>query len=174
MRIIALSAVLLLLGACSSSGKKSSEKLYYRFPDVNSVPIGKNIIVKRPTAMGILGNRPMVVQTTDGALKQMNNNFWLDSPKVLLHNYLAQLLPVQLGKDGDAYVLNSQILKLEKQKTITSLEIKFILSDLKGNQIFKKTYMKSTDVGSSSVPLFVKTLGTMLEKITQQLVKDIQ
>lgn len=174
MKILILGTVLLLLGACSSSGKKSAEKLYYRFPEVNSISIDKNIIIKRPSALGILGNRPMVVQTTDGALKQMSNNFWLDSPRVLLHNYLAKLFSAQPANEVETYVLNSQILKLEKQKGTTSLEIKFELTDLKGKQLFKKTYTQSTDVGSNSVPLFVRTLGTMLEKITQQLVKDIQ
>lgn len=172
MRIFTLCLIVLMVGACSSSGKKSSEKLYYRFPAVASASIDKNIIVKRPTAMGILGSRPMVVKTVGGALKQMNNNFWLDSPKILLQNYLVNLLPPQ--SQAESFVLNSQILMLEKKHEITILQIKFVLTDLKGKEVLNKTYTQERNQDNNSVPLFVKAIGSMLKETTLTMIEDIR
>ena len=172
MRILTFCVIVMMIGGCSSSGKKTIEKLYYRFPAANPVSINKNIIVKRPTAMGILGNRPMVVQTTDGALKQMNNNFWLDSPKILLQNYLINLFPSQI--QDESFVLNSQILRLEKKQNITTLQIKFILTDLHGKEVLNKTFAQDRAQDNNSVSLFVEAIGAILTEISMKMVEDIR
>lgn len=170
MRILTFCAFVLMLGACSSSGKKSTEKLYYRFSAANPVSIDKNIIVKRPTAMGILGNRPLVVLTVDGALKQMNNSFWLDSPKVLLQNYLVNMFSSK--NQSESFVLNSQILRLEKKQNMATLQIKFILTDLHGKEVLNNTFEQERAQENNSVSLYVKAIGEMLNEISMKMIEE--
>ncbi len=163
--------LILLISACSSSGKKATEKLYYRFPEASNV-VDKNIVAKRPTAMGIIGNRPMVVQDSEGALKQMHYNFWLDSPKVLLHNYLLKIFPS--SSQEVELILNSQILKLEKKQSLAILEIKFIATNLQGIPVLNKTYILESSLESNSIPNFAKSIGKMLEQMVAQLAQDLR
>jgi ABC-type uncharacterized transport system auxiliary subunit len=171
MRALIIIMIALLFSACSSSGKKTTEKLYYRFPE-SIITTNKQVIVKRPSAMGIIGNRPMVVQSTDGSLKQMNNNFWLDSPKVLLHNYLSKIFAQPVT--AEVLILNSQILKFEKKQDQALFEIKFTVSDNKGNVVFNKTYNRTSTKQNNSVSVFVSAIGEMLEQSVQALVDDLQ
>ena len=172
MKNLILILFVILVSACSSSAKKSTEKLYYRFPEANSFAVDKGMLIKRPTAMGIIGNRPMVVQDTNGALKQMHHNFWLDSPKVLLHNYLLKTFS-NSPKETDL-ILNSQILKLEKKQNTALLEIKFTAANLQGKPVFNKIYSLETSLTSNNIPLFAKSIGKMLEQIVSQLTQDLQ
>ena len=171
MKAITLLLILLLFSACSSSGKKSTVKLYYRFPE-STITTNKQVIIKRPSAMGIIGNRPMVVQSADGSLKQMNSHFWLDSPKVLLHNYLSKVFTSLIS--DDMLILDSQILKFEKKQEQAILEIKFILADNKGNVILNKTYSRTSTQQNNSISLFVNAISGMLEDTVQTLVNDLQ
>lgn len=171
MRKLASLLIILLISACSSNNK-TVDKLYYRFQDVTtSSYINKSITVKRPSAMGIIGNRPMVVQNTDGALLQMNHNFWLESPKILLYQYLNKIFNNNNSEPN--LILNSQILQLEKKQTSALLSIKFIITDKDNSVIFKKTYQQETKLASSSIPDFVNNINKMLGSIVQQLVDDI-
>lgn len=173
MRKIALLLFIIVLGACTSSGKKQTGKKYYRFPEHNITPTTDlQVYVKRPSAMGILGNRPMVVQTNDGSLIQMNNNFWLESPKTLLHNYLQEAF-VNDPEHVD-YTLNSQILMLEKKQDQALLSIKFTLTDLEHKLVFSKTYKKNRPLTENNIPAFVKSITILLEEITQEMIQDIQ
>lgn len=170
MKNIIIFLIILFLTACSSSGKKAVDNLYYRFPET-TLTSTKPLVVKRPTAMGILGNRPMVVQTMDGALTQMHNNFWLDSPRVLLHNYLLKVFstaPVE-----DTLTLDSRILKLEKKQQQALLEIKFIVTDNNRKQIFSKTYSQSKNLEDNTISKFSLAIGRMVEDLVNQLVNDL-
>jgi len=163
----------IIISACSSSNKKSADKIYYRFPENTIQPIQNlNIEVKRPSAMGILGNRPMVVQTSEAGLIQMSSNFWLDSPKVLLQNYLSEVFFTH--GDGDILILNSQILALEKKKDEALLSIKFTLTDDENKPLFDNTYKSQKYLSDNSIAVFSKSIAVLLEEMVQQLSKDIQ
>jgi ABC-type uncharacterized transport system auxiliary subunit len=172
MKQLSLILIILLISACSSS-KKPVDKLYYRFHDIATISIDNkhNIIVKRPSAMGILGNRPMVAQNTDGALLQMNHNFWLESPKILLHQYLTKLFSNDISKTK--LILNSQILQLEKKQDNALLSIKFTVTDLDNAIVFEKTYQQNMMLATNSIPQFVNNISIMLKKMIQQLIIDI-
>lgn len=167
--------IIFLINGCSSSGKKAVEKLYYRFPDTTlSMTSNMNMIVKRPTAMGIIGNRPMVVQTNGGALKQMYNNFWLDSPKILLFNYLEKTLQSKQNNQTTESILYSEILHLEKKQNTAILEIKFIVKDNNGATTFNKTYLNELKSTDNSIPAFSRSIGILLKQMIQQLIVDLQ
>ncbi|MFK8010701.1 MAG: hypothetical protein AB8B80_01585 [Marinicellaceae bacterium] len=162
-----------LISACSSGGKKPADKMYYRFPETTVQPIDNlNVNIKRPTAMGILGNRPMVVQTDKGGLIQMGSNFWLDSPKILLENYLSEVFID--ASQGDILILNSQILALEKKQDQALLSIKFLLINNDSDIIFDKTYKNQKKLKDNTIPAFSKAIGDLLIDMTKQLSQDLQ
>jgi len=171
MKKLLILFVIILVSACSSSGKKPADKMYYRFPENNLEPINKNITVKRPTAMGILGNRPMVAQTNDAALIQMSSNFWLESPKILLQAYLDKIF--QSNSDHDVYTLNSHILALEKKQDEALLSIKFTLTDNNKETVVEKTYKSQAHLSNNTIASFSNAIAKMLKEMIQELSKDV-
>jgi len=173
MKRILIIVIVLMISACSSSSKKPVDKMYYRFAENNIEPLEKlNIEVKRPSAMGILGNRPMVVQTNDSGLIQMSSNFWLDSPKVLLQNYLQEIF-IQ-HEDNASLTLNSQILALEKKQNEALLTIEFTLTNQDNKLIFNHTYKGHKQLLNNSIPAFANAISILLEEMVQQLSQDIK
>ena len=172
MKKTAVILMAILISACSSSNKKPADKMYYRFPTNTIQPItGLSIEVKRPSAMGILGNRPMVAQTSDAGLIQMNSNFWLESPKILLHNYLSEIFIK--NDEKDSLILNSQILALEKRQDEALLSIKFTLTDDENQLIFDKTYKSQKQLSNNSITAFAKAMANLIEDMVEQFSKDI-
>ncbi|MBL4659857.1 MAG: hypothetical protein JKY19_05845 [Alcanivoracaceae bacterium] len=170
MKLIVIIVISLLVSACSFSGKRAPDKLYYRFPEFMHAPVGKNVIVKRPSAMGIIGNRPMVAQNVDGSLLQMQHNFWLESPKILLQNYLEKIFVNNGANDN---TLNAQILHLEKKQQLAIVEIKFIITNSERQQIFNKTYIEESKLAENTIASFVKSTSILLKKIVNQLIDDM-
>jgi ABC-type uncharacterized transport system auxiliary subunit len=174
MKIITTLFLVILLGACSSSGDKIPDKLYYRFPAAQAYSNGEfsGLKINRPTAMGILANRPMVAETKEGGLIQMSHNFWLESPKVLLHDYLLNTFANEDSKDTAQQRLQTHILHLEKKQNTAIIALKFNLYDDDNKLIFNKTYQLSEQLEHNSVPVFVKSIARMLNEITQQFSED--
>ena len=173
MKVIQICLIVLVISACSPSAKKPAQNHYYRFPTVTLEPVKNlNLIIKRPSAMGILGNRPMVVKNQDGALIQMNNNFWLDSPKTLLHNYLEKVF-LENANNNSTQILNAQILQLEKTQDTAQVAIKFMILDDQNQLVFNKTYKAEKKLEQNSIPAFVKSISALLESLVQQFIHDL-
>ena len=174
MRILTIALVCLILSSCSSGSKKQFQKLYYRLPEPQSIETSFPIIVKKPTALGIFANRPLVAVDSTGALKQMNYSFWLESPKVLINNYLQTLLDTKNNDSEGSSTLWTQVLQFEKHQDLAKVKINFILIDNQGKTSFDITYEEQLQASDKSVGQFVKNIGKLLAQITDQLLKDIQ
>lgn len=172
MRIISLIILTLALSSCASGGKKTVDKLYYRFPQALSINKSVDFKISRPTAAGILGNRPMVAQNSDGALLQLNHNFWLESPKVLLQNYLMQSFKPNPNTTGG--ILYSHILNLEKKGATSLLTITFTLRDNANKIAFEQTYIRQQKLVQNTMPTFVKSIFSSLDSIITQLAEDLK
>lgn len=172
MKALSVLIIVLMVSACSSKGPKAVDKLYYRFPIVTQAPVNQNFKVERPSAMGILGNRPMVVQDANGGLTQMNHSFWLDSPKILLHNYLNKVFTYT--QDSQTNTLLTQIISLEKKGLSSILAIKFTIVDSNKKHIYEKTYHAQEALSHNDIPAFVKSISSSLVKLVQQFVNDVQ
>jgi ABC-type uncharacterized transport system auxiliary subunit len=169
MKTINILLLILLLSACSSAQKKVVDKTYYRFPEPQPSNVSSvDFLIKRPSALGILGNRPMVAENKKGGLTQMNHNFWLESPKVLLQNYLGKLF-VKGNQKNERKTLNSQILHLEKKQDMAILAIKFELIDAENKVLFTQSYQRSEKLNQNTIASFVKTIYMLLDKITLKL-----
>ncbi len=114
----------------------------------------------------------MVVQTENNGLIQMNNNLGLESPKVLLQNYLSEVF-IKV-EDKPLLTLNSQILVLEKKQDQALLSIKFSLTDSNNLVVFDKTYKSQLSINDNSIPAFVNSMATLIEEMIKQLSLDIQ
>jgi ABC-type uncharacterized transport system auxiliary subunit len=164
--------LIITLTSCSSSSKRVVDKLYYRFGEAQTITTNTDFTVQRPTAMGILGNRPMVAQKSDGALLQLNHNFWIDSPKVLLQNYLIKTFNVSPGPHDN--ILKTNILSFEKKGLTSLVSIVFTLVDNNNKTLFQKTYTQQQELSENTMAAFVKSVSKSLETITQMLAEDLK
>ncbi len=172
MKTLVSLLLIFALSSCSSGSKKIADKLYYRFGEAHMVMTKSDFNVPRPTAMGILGNRPMVAQKEDGALLQLNHNFWIDSPKILLQNYLIKSFNVSPEPHDKA--LKATILKLEKKGQTSQVSIAFTLVDSDNNTLFEKTYSRQQELPENTMSAFVASVSQSLELITQALAKELK
>lgn len=172
MRLIIAISMLLSLCACSLSAKKAPEKRYYRFDEPMLQQKIPSLNVKRPSAMGIIGNRPMVARNTDGSLVQMQHNFWLESPKILLYNYLVKMFEKQ-PQAQTLFTLNTQILELEKHQQQAIVALKFIVTNETNQVVFNKTYRQQHTLKENTIPAFVDAVLIILKEITNQLHSDM-
>lgn len=169
-------ALFIFLTACSSGGGTIPDKIYYRFAEP-SIRISNNNIdkIERPTALGILGSRPMVAENAQGGMLQMNHNLWLESPKVLLQNYLLKVFNLNneniMQKDGNT--LSAAIIHLEKQQTTAIIEIKFTVKNTNDEIIFNKSYHQAQPMAENTIVDFVHVINQELAAITQQLSNDL-
>jgi len=170
MKILYLTMVLVLISSCSSGGK-IVDKTYYRFPTAQQSLVEKKYNIERPTAMSILGNRPMVAQDLNGGLIQMSHNLWIESPKILLEQYLNEVF--NSSQDDGVNRLQSHILNFEKKGLASILTIKFTLVNQENHIIFSKTYNDEENLESNSIPEFVRSISTSLKKMTIQLINDL-
>lgn len=164
--------LIVLLSSCSTGGKKNIDKLYYRFPEAISLTHHLEFSIPRPSAMGILGNRPMVAQNDEEALLQLNHNFWLDSPKVLLQNYLVKAFKTTTS--GKKNALNVMILNLEKKGETSVVSFAFSLVDSNSKTLFQKTYKIQNQLMQNTMSDFVKSVGQSIETIVKQLSDDLK
>ncbi len=172
MRILTIFLVSLLITSCSSGSKKQFQKLYYRFPEPQALHLTIPLTIKKPTALGIFANRPLVAVDSTGALKQMNYSFWLESPKVLLNNYLHTLFNTEQTTSEQSYTLLTHILRFEKQQDLAVVAINFKLISPVGKVNFDKTYEQQLQANDKSVSQFVKNIGLLLQQTTTDLHKE--
>jgi len=165
--------LILILAACSSGGGKIPDKTYYRLAEpkihINTQSITK---IQRPSALGILGSRPIVAENNQGGMVQMNHNLWLESPKVLLNNYLIKVFKLNDSQDG-GNILSVEILHLEKKQTTAIIEIKFIILNQSDEIVFNKTYRQDNPMVKNSIVDFVHAINLSLNTIVQQLENDL-
>lgn len=169
---ISLLLFIAVLSSCASSGGNVVDKLYYRFAESQISYSGQAIKINKPAALGILGGRPMVVANSEGSLQQMNQNFWLESPKTLYWSYLKESFSSDV-KNQKNLTLHSEIRRFEKNNSNAIVEIAFQLTNMKNETVFEKSYNQTEASVDNSIPSFVKSSQIAIEKITRSLAKDI-
>jgi len=173
MKNITLILIVLIVSACASKSNKVVDKLYYRFPEAQE-NTHKKFIIARPTALGIIGNRPMIAENSDGALRQMQHNFWLDSPKILLWLYLQKAFSNTANEEDNLSTLGTTLLKLEKKQESAVVAIKFTVKNAENKVIFDKTYNESQALTTNTIASYVKSTSMLIDKIVKQFAEDIQ
>ncbi len=186
MRNIIKSILLLILiinlYACSS--KQAQTKKYFRIESnaiitsATTKPI--TLVVKRPTALSILGGRPMVATQDDQSLVQLSNHFWLESPKVLLHDIIKnwaklqwQTVSVQTPYQTDHHILTTRILAFEKNQNLSNVALEFSLYDAENALLFNKSYSHSETIDGEGYKAFSKAISRSVDAILNQLSDEL-
>ncbi len=172
MKNLLLLSLLTILTACSSGGGTIPDKTYYRFAEPQQ-PVQHASITKinRPSALGILGSRPIVAQNATGGLVQMNHNLWLESPKVLLQNYLIKYFSLTSTQhSGNSLMV--EILHLEKKQNQAVIELKFSVSNHNDEIIFSQSYRQQNSMEHNSIVDFVHAINQSLAVIVEKFRSD--
>ena len=169
-----------LFNACSSN--KAQTKKYYRL----TVPITSatvdhtklkplTLVVKRPTALSILGNRPIVATKEDQSLIQLSQNFWLESPKVLLQDRIKQwaqhhwqAVSYQTPSTTTHQTLETRILAFEKNQNQAIAALEFFLYDNNKQLIFNQRFNAIENITEDNYPAFVNAISLAIESIFTQ------
>lgn len=173
MNKLVIITLVLIVSACSTKSNKIVDKLYYRFPDAQEYS-NVQLIIARPTALGIIGNRPMVAENTDGALRQMQHNFWLDSPKILLRIYLEKSFATKTVNPSELSTLNTHILKLEKKQNSAVVSIKFTVTNANNIIVYDKIYSQSLSLATNSISSYVNSTSELINELVNQFAQDVR
>lgn len=174
--------IVLMVSACSN--KAPSIKQYYRLsPDYAiATPESKrsSVVIPRPKTLGILAGRPMVATKQDGALVQLNNHYWLESPTVLLHTTLKdwaqqhwQQIQISAAFDERHERLDSKILAFEKNGNQANVSLQFILRNANGELLFDKTFQQNQTIQGDGYAHFVTAINLAVSAILNKLSQEL-
>jgi len=175
---------LLVFGLYACSGKQAQTKKYFRIASsqVSSTTDIKplTLVVKRPTALSILGGRPMVATKDDQSLIQLSHNFWIESPKVLLHDIIKnwsaqhwQSVTTQTPNQINFQTLNTRILAFEKNQALATVTLEFFLYDDLNTLLFNKTFTHSETIEDEGFNGFSRAIGRSVDHILSQLANEL-
>ena len=181
MKTCGVLILIVLLSACASSS--SPVRMHYRLQPMDfsaQQQFQSTLLVIEPKAQGILGNRPMVATDANGALVQLDYNFWLESPRKLLHEKITQWAEQHFSEvmPGKAYKrpslrLASEIIAFEKKQSQAMVSIKFLLSDASGTTLLRKTYEHSETIIGEDYASFANGISKAIRQILTNLHQDI-
>jgi len=176
--LLLILTITLYLGACSS--QKNQTKKYFRLTESPSTvhpnlkPI--TLVVKRPQALSILGNRPIVATQNDGSLIQLSRNFWLESPKILLQDRIKQwaekhwqTVNVQKPLGTTHQILETRILAFEKKQNQALATLEFFLYDANNQLLFNQKFSITENITEDNYQSFAKAMSIAIESILEQL-----
>ncbi|KAA3638540.1 MAG: hypothetical protein DWP95_12400, partial [Proteobacteria bacterium] len=179
--IIALTFILLTLTACGN--QQASIKQYYRINADQDISLSTShqslrasVVISRPKALSILGGRPMVATKTDGALVQLNNHYWLESPTILLHDTLKnwaehhwQHIQTSAAFNERHDRLDTQILAFEKDGKYAKVSLQFVLTDADGHILIDQTLTQNLTIQGDGYAHFVQSINLAVTHILSDL-----
>jgi len=123
----------------------------------------------------------MVATKSNGALVQLNNHYWLESPTVLLHNNLVhwaekhwQNIKTNAAYDERLDRLDTTLLAFEKDGQQAKVKIQFILHNSNGDTLFKQTWQQSQVIKGDTYADFVASINLAVGQILNKLSQAIQ
>lgn len=172
-----ISLLISMLSACGNSTVQT--KKYFRINSaqitIDEEPIATTLVVKRPTALSILGGRPMVATQEDESLVQLSSHFWLESPKVLLQDILLnwadnhwQAVSTQTPHQQAHHTLNTRILAFEKNQLKAKVSLEFNLYDEDNKLLLTEQYVEVKDMQGEGYRAFAKAIGMAVDAILNQ------
>ena len=181
MRMYCVLAVV-LLSACASTS--SPTRMHYRLDAMDfstSKPASsQSILIQEPKAHGILGSRPMVATEPSGALVQLDYNFWLESPRKLVHEKLTQWAEQRYSEVMPDKVYQNQYMRLESE--ITAFEkrqnnavvgIVFTLKNDRGMTLHRKAYQQVQPLTGEGYAAFAQAVSIAVQIVLNNLEADI-
>ncbi len=172
----------LVLTACGNS--QTQTKKYFRINTTEAVNAesvkADTLVVKRPTALSILGGRPMVATKEDNSLVQLSNHFWLESPKVLLQDILKtwaekhwKQITYQVPQQQAHHILNTRILAFEKNQNQALVTLEFSLYNEDNQLLFTTRLSQQQELTGEGYKAFAKAIGQAIDTILNQLSEQL-
>ena len=170
---------LLFSSLMACGGSPAQVKKYYRIQSISdySQAAGSSLtlVIKRPSALSILGNRPMVATNPDGALVQLSHHFWLESPKILLQDQLKkwaknrwQSVTESTPNHDKFETLVSRILAFEKNQTEARVTIEFKLYDSQNQLKLSKQLSHNQSLKGPGFDAFAAAVSQAIDHIIVQ------
>lgn len=182
-----LALCLLALAACGGAPQKDT---FYRLPETLGATQarlegGPLIYIPSFLADGLHGERPLVFAHDDGTtLEQYTYHYWVDSPRQLLQQALAERLRaahrVTTTASADAaYTLRGRIVRFERRGTgkqgsaEVALEFELLSADT-DVALFARSYSRSVPLADDTMSTSAGALGAAAEDILASLVGDLE
>ena len=171
--------LLTLFSACSQ--KPASVKKYYRLnlieTETEAEKHDATLWIKKPEAHSILGNRPMVATDADGALQQLTHHAWIESPKILLQEFIQQhasrtwqsAVSNRPNSGEDYYQLHTKVLAFEKNKDQALVRMAFSFYNPDMELLKQQTLSIESTFTENSYPAFSTAISKAVNLILQQL-----
>jgi len=121
-----------------------------------------------------------VATEANGALVQLDYNFWLESPRKLVHEKLTQWAEQRYTRampdkaNQKPYLrLESEITAFEKRQNSAAVSIIFIVKNNQGQTLHRKTYEKNQPLDGEGYDAFARAVSTAIQNLLQNLEVDI-
>jgi ABC-type uncharacterized transport system auxiliary subunit len=190
MKWMMVSLLVSVLAGCGSFAPPHKD-YFYRLPDdpASDAPsVGEGTIVYVPpfVASGLHGERALIYAHDDGtSLEQYTYHYWVDSPRVLLQQALAQRLRagstrrVVTSPSADAkYTVRAYIGKFERRGkkngwAEVSLEFEVTQADSDTAE-FARAYRRSIALPDEAMTSCAAALGAAAQDIVANFVTDLE
>ena len=178
IRTLLLFVALVVGTACSNQAAQTKQyhRLAVTLPSADQPTQAGVLVVKRPEALSILGGRPMVATQDNGALIQLSHNFWLESPKILIHDVLMnwasshwQSVSKQTPYGSPFQQLDTRILAFEKNGDQIHLTLAFKLTDEKQQTLLEKTIDHQASIQGPGHAAAAKAMGLAVAAALSEL-----
>ena len=187
MRVRTLATLLaaVLLSGCGAAPRKD---MFYRLPEVAGVAAaseGEGTVIYVPPflADGLHGERALVYAHDDGtALEQYTYDYWVDSPRLLLQQALAERLRaggaqrvVTSPSSETRYTVRGRIRKFERRGASAEVSLEFeLLSAATEVPVFVRGYERSVPLGDDAMSTCARALGEAAQDELAKFVTDLE
>ncbi len=181
--------LMLALGGCGSFAAPRKDR-FYRLPEgisggALSVGAGEIVYVPPFVASGLHGERALIYAHDDGtSLEQYTYHFWIDSPRLLLQQALAERLRmagtrrIVVSPSADAkYTVRGYIRKFERRgqhqgSAEVDLEFEVTQADSVSPE-FARAYRRTVTLHDDAMASCAKALGAASQEIVATFAADL-
>ena len=190
MKRVILGLLVGALGGCASFAAPHKD-YFYRLPEavssgVSSVGEGAIVYVPPFVASGLHGERALIYAHDDGtSLEQYTYHYWVDSPRLLLQQALAERLRlggtrrIVTAPSADAkYTVRGYIRKFERRgkdkgSAEVSLEFEVTSADSDSPE-FARIYQRSVALPDKAMASCAAAMGAAVQDIVATLASDLE
>ena len=189
-RYILFFPLLLILNACIKQPPLPTDH-YYRLPILQGIGAEKEIInsisVISFQADGLYRERAILYSENEIEIKQYHYHHWVDSPRRLLQEYLAERLRLSgISKvvlttfEGNSNIIIKGKIKAFEQKKLNNKNSAFVSIEFRVDRnnekspILYKQYTQVVDSDGSSMNLTINAFGIAVNSIYESFYNDLK
>ena len=189
LRAIAIMLLTTAVAGCGSLSAPPTDKFYRLQPEPQAAAAGDSagpvIFVPPFDASGLHSERALVYAAADGTtLEQYGYHFWIDSPRMLLQQALADQLRGSVARQvvlepsaEAAYVIRGRIRQFERQASggVAQVSLAF---EVRGRDAsvpeFERVYTRSVELDGDSVAAYAAAAGAAARDVIGEFIRDLR